>query len=432
MKRRYKTGDWIRVPLGGDTDVVALIARACQSRLYGYFFAVPSSQAVTHERLRALRPHDALAALLFGAAPIEQARWPIVATSLGFDRDAWPFPAFASRGAFGDAWTQVRYDPATLQIVERRAIDAQSAAALADARFASAHEAEALLRRRIGGEPSPRVQSLCELRSPIDRERLRAIERGGRLQFSTPLDAADLERLAQFMEAYPAVQLRVHGFRSGFDAAQLKRFTSLRDLTIDVHRLQHASTLATLSALQSLRLGAMQLQLDFVSKLPQLRTLELRGTRGSLAALQALTRLRSLMLENTPPFDLRTLACGENLQSLALAHGSYDLHTLDALHGLRELELRALDASTLSPLRALHKLEKLHLHGLEQVFELDPLAALPRLRELHITGMTQLNVRHFETLQDCAGLQMVEIDVGSRTKEREIYRMLRIGNSVKS
>jgi hypothetical protein len=370
--------------------------------------------------------------LLFGGAPIEEARWKIVATSLPFDRAQWPFPAFASRGAFGDAWTQVRYDPQTLEVIERRTIDAQSAAALPDARFAQAAEVEALLRQRIAGQAAPRAQSVCEVRSPIDSDRLRAVAHGGRIQFSTSLAAADLEVLAAFFAAHPSVQLRVHGFRSGFDAAQLERFAALRDLTLDVHRLQHAGAIANLHALQKLRLGAMQLHLEFLPALPALRALELHGTRAALAPLQGLTRLQSLTLENTAAIDLRALASAPVLHTLVLAHGDYDLHGLAQLRALLRLELRALDLRDLAPIAQLPQLEQLHLDGVREVRDLKPLSRLQALRELRISGMPQLNVSDFAPLRACAGLCAVEIDVGSRTKTREINRMLRSGNSVQS
>lgn len=416
------------MPLGGEIDALVLIARACRSRLFGYFFAVPAQSAPTHGELRALRAEDALVAMLFGGAPIEQARWPILATSLAFDPGAWPFPRFASRGAFGDAWTEVHYDPETLQIVERSAVDPQTVAHLPDARFARAHEAEALLRRLIAGEPAPRTQSVCEVRSPIGLERLQAVAHGGRIQFSTPLDAQDADALARFIEAHPAVQLRVHGFRRGFDAVQLQRFSALRSLQLDVHVLQHANALENLRALQTLRLGAMQLGLHFLESLPQLRELELRGTRAPLTPLRRLHALQRLTLENTPTFDLHLVAQA-NLQALSLAHGEYDLYGLRALPVLRELELRSLDVTALEALRPLKGLERLQLHQLTHIADLRPLAQLPRLRELHVTGMPQLNVHDFLPLQACAGLRIFEVDVGSRTKAREIYRLMQRGNT---
>lgn len=428
MKRRYKKGDWIRVALGGERDAVAILARACQSRLFGYFFAVPASHRPTSDELRALRPQDAIAALLFGGAPIEQARWEMVATSLAFDPQAWPFPDFSSRGAFGDTWTRVRYDPEQLQIVERRRIDAEAAAALPDARFAGAQDVEAILRRALSGDAAPVAQTVCEVRSPVDAERLRALEHGGRLQFSTTLSASELELLGTFVNAHPNVALRVHGFRHGFHAAQLAPFAGLRRLILDVHRLQHADSLRALQALESVRIGALRTTLDFLEALPALRALELRGTRAALDPLLRLEHIEALALEATMPLDVRSLACASRLRTLTLAHGDYDLHALDAALALRSLYLRALDCAELPPLGRLVHLEELHLEGLGNVRDLRPIAKAASLRRLRITAMPQLNVADFAPLQE-GGLRSFEVDIGSRRKEREIYRLMKAGNS---
>jgi hypothetical protein len=418
----------VRVPLGAEYDALGIIARACRSRLFGYFFAVPSSRESTHDELRGRKPQDAVAALLFGGRAIEQARWPIVATSLAFDPQAWPFPAFASRGAFGDAWTQVRYDADTMQIVERLAIDAQAAAMLPDARFATAEDAEALLRRAIAGEPAPHAHSIVEVRTPIDAARLRTLERGGRIQFSTSLPAADLDRLAHFIDVHPHVALRVHGFRHGFDCTHLARFAALRELALDAHVLQHPAALRELRSLRILRIGPARTHLAFLDALGSLQTLELRGTRTSLEPVLHLPALQTLVLEDTQALDLRALQCANELRTLVLSHGECDVRALRELPNLRRLELRSLDTHVLPPLHELRNLEELELHGLAHVADLARIADAPALHTLRIGGMPQLNVEHFRPLQRCGGLRRFDVSIGSRTKEREIYRLLKRGN----
>jgi hypothetical protein len=425
VKRRYKAGDWIRVPLSGDRDAVAVLARACRSRLFGYFFAVPAGRALSHDELRAFRAGDALAAMLFGGTPIEQARWPVIATSLAFDQQAWPFPLFAARGAFGESWQQIRYDPQTVQIVERMPVDASQAACLPDARFGSAHEVETLLRLRLSGAPAARAYGVRELRSPIAQAELDGID-AGRVQFSTALNDADLRLLAAFIGTHPYVDLRVHGFRRGFDARALAPLRALQSLALDVRVLQHPAALRSLRALQKLRLGNMQIDLSFLEAMQVLEQLELRGTRADPAPVLRLRTLRALELENTAPLDLAQLAGTDVLERIVLAYGRYDLHGLSALARLRTLVLRSLDLENISSLSALNGLQNLTLHGLRRVTDLAPLARLPRLRELQITGMPQLNVHHFAPLQACADLQLI-VDLGSRPKEREIYRLLKTG-----
>lgn len=429
MKRRYKAGDWLRLPLGGERDAVAIIARACRSRLFGYFFAVPAGSTPTHDELRALSPTAAIAAMLFGGSAIEHGRWQIIATSLAFDEQAWPFPLFVSRGAFARTWTQVRYDPQTLQILERSPFDAAQAQPLPDAHFADAQDVESALRRMLAGETAPRAQSVCQVRSPIDPSRLQALEHGGTIQFSTPLSVADFARLRDFIEAHPQAGVRVHGFRQGFDALALLPLDALRDLTLDVHRLQHPHALAQLQALRTLRIGAAQIDLAFLHALPVLRTLELRGTRAALAPLEGCASLRALLLENTPPPDFAALASAPVLEHLTLAHGEYDLPAMTALRNVRTLVLRALDVPQLPALDRLERLERLELCDLRSITDLRPLASAPSLRELRIEGMPQLNVTDFEPLQACAGLRALDVDIGSRRKTREIYRLMKRGNS---
>jgi hypothetical protein len=428
MKRRYKAGDWIRVPLGGTRDALGIIARACRSRLFGYFFSVPHSHIPTHDELRALRAEKALVAVLFGGAPIEQARWPIVATSLAFDPQAWPFPDFASRGAFGRTWTRVRYDPISMQIVERTPLEPAAAADLADAKFADAHEVEALLRVRLGHRQTTRAYGVYELRSPLDDGMLRSMD-AARVQFSTPLRAPDITVLAAFVRDHPEIDLRVHGFRHGFDAALLQQCSALQSLTLDVRQVQRAHALRALTGLRTLRIGALRIDLAFLEALHALERLELRGTRALLEPLLNCPSLTYLVLENTPSLDFHAFASASRVTTLVLAHGAYDLTSLNAFQQLRSLELRGLDASSLPDFAALTQLERLHLDALTGVTDLRPLTGARLLRELRITAMPQLNVEHFRPLQACAELREFFVDVGSRTKEREIYRLMLRGNT---
>ena len=429
MKRGYKQGDWVRVPLGGEYDALAIITHACRSRLFGYFFAYPAAQQPAHDELRAFSPAQAIAMMLFGGAPIEHGRWPVIATSLAFAQDLWPFPAFASRGAFGEAWTQVRYDPSTLQIVQRSALDAQAAQSLPDARFTTAPEVEDVLRRRVAGDAAPRAQSVYELRSPLDESHLRTLQDGATIQFSTHLDERDLQALGTFLDDHPGVRVRVHGFRRGFDAKELGELRALNDLTLDVHRLQHAKALRELQSLRALRIGAMQIDLTFLPELPALTSLQLHGTRAAtLEPVERCASLETVFLENTPPIDFGAMSSAPVLRVLTLAHGAYDFESLAALSKLRRLELRALDVAQLPALDALTNLDVLVLRELHAVTDLSPIMRARSLRDLVIAGMPQLNVEDFQPLAACAGLQNVHIDIGSRRKEREIYRLMRFGN----
>jgi hypothetical protein len=316
-----------------------------------------------------------------------------------------------------------------MAIIERTAIDAAQAATLADAKFADAHEVETLLRRRIRGEHAPPAFGVYELRSPLDAQALLGIQDAARVQFSTPFSASDIAALAAFLRDRPHVELRVHGFRRGFDAALLEPCAALRSLTLDVRRLQHAHALQSLTNLRALRIGALKTDLTFLSALRDLERLELRGTRADLDPLLQIPSLRHLVLENTAPVDLRMLAHRAGLTTLVLAHGAYDLEAVGALEALRALELHTLDAPALPDFQTLPKLERLHLHALSRVSDLRPLTRVRSLRELRIRAMPHLNVSDFVPLQACAELRELHVDLGSRRKEREIHRLIMHGNT---
>jgi hypothetical protein len=134
-------------------------------------------------------------------------------------------------------------------------------------------------------------------------------------------------------------------------------------------------------------------------------------------------------LENTRPADWRAMASANVLQTLTLAHGAYDVANLDALPALRTLHLRALDIPELPPLHRLVNVERLVLRELRNLKDLSPIARARSLRELEIAGMPHLNVGDFAPLAGRADLRDVSIDLASRRKEREIYRLMRIGNT---
>lgn len=423
MKRRYKEGDWFRIPLDAAYDALGVIARACRSRLFGYFFALPAGAALSPEDLRSLRAIDAAACALFGGAPLEDARWPVVATSVRFDPDAWPFPQFVSRGAFARTWHVRTYDPDTMQAVAVDASTQARAAGLPDARFATAEELETLLRERICGAAPEQPLAIAEVRSPLDPGSLHVLARGGRVQFSELLDEADLDMIANFISEHPLVELRVHGIES-FDLCALQRFRSLRSLLLDVPSVRNAHALVSLTQLRTLRIAAMRETIPFPA-LPQLRKLELHGKRAGTDLLHSLHALQSLTLSDAGRVRISEFGFAENLRELTLAHMPAMLDDIDALPALARLELRELALRELPDLSHNAALQSIALRGVRQLRDLRPLALAPALHELRIENMPQLGVADFEPLAAAAHLHAVNVDVGSRQKEREIYRLLR-------
>lgn len=430
MKRRYKAGDWFRVPLGAERDAVGIIARACQSRLFGYFFPVEAAHEMRADELRALRPRDAIASALFGGAGLEDARWRLIATSLPFDPQAWPFPQFASRGAFGRTWSLVAYDPESMRIERRTAIDERTAQTLPDARICTPDELEDLLRRAQSGTTAAQPLAVCEIRSPVDVTRLQLLGRGGRAQFSETLSARDLQTLGEFIEAHPNVELRVHGLPR-FDLRRIRGFGALRGLVLDVPALENVDALESLGSLESLRLGPMResVRLDVLHGLAHLRALELRGQRADVRAVARLQHLNVLELVDTPPLDLHDLASAAALRRLLIAHGENGARGVAALPALERLHLRNMPLQTLPDFSANVRLREIELRDITQLQDLTPLAGAPALRELRIEGMPQLNVPDFAPLSRCAQLQHISVDIGSKRKSREVYRLLRMGKN---
>lgn len=426
MKRRYKNGDWFRVPLGGEHDAVGVIARMCRSRLFGYFFPVEAGRHLGADDLKALRAQGAVACALFGGAGIEEARWRVIATSLPFDPTAWPVPPFASRGVFGRTWSAIAYDPETMSIASRAAITSEQAAHLPDARFATPEELESLLRLRIAGETPEVPLSVYEVRSPVDASSLQLLARGGRVQFSEMLAESDLDALAAFIAAHPGVELRVHSIVD-FDLRTLVRFGQLRSLLLDVPSAIHAEALAHLRLLESFKRGRADrgFALDALVELPQLHRLELHGANADVRVAQALPRLDSLTLYATPAIRLERMQSAPRLRTLVLSHVPTDVAAVASLPALERVSLRGMDIPSLPDLSRNAHLDAIELRDVTALRDLTPLATAPSLRELRIEGMPHLQMSDFEPLTRSAHLRDVSIEIGSKSKTREIYRMLR-------
>lgn len=373
-----------------------------------------------------MRVSDAVACALFGGAGLEQVRWTPIATSVPFDPAGWPFPQFASRGVFGRTWWRITYDPETMSILQRETSAAAQALELPDARFATPEELENLLQLRIAGEAPETPLVVCEVRSPVDLVQLQPLlSRGGRVQFSEPLDSHDVERLAAFVHVHPDVELRVHGF-SHFDLRVLSKFVHLRSLVLDAGSLEHVEALDALQRLESLRLGDLDepAPLEVLQRLPALRRLEVHGTRTDMPSITRLKHIDALALIDTPPPEWPHLACAGHLRSLLIAHVQGAIASLPDLPMLERLSLRDLQLGTLPDLSRCPRLHAVELRNITLLTDLSPLSSAPALRELRVEGMPQLNVSDFRPLLLCPALQSINVEIGSKTKSREVYRLL--------
>lgn len=421
MKRRYKPGDWFRVPLFARADALGIITHASGSRLFGYFFAAGRGE-ISFDTLRALRAGSACARFLFGALPIESLRWPIVATSLAFDAEAWPLPPFAQRGAFGRRWTLRTFDPSTVRKCSERESDAAEAAMYPAAQFLSADDAEIHLAHAIDGRALPAARVICEVRAPVDVRSLEPLAHGGCVQVSAALSASDADTLARTVGNAP-VELRVHDvYGKPFDVSVLAGWPSLPALTLDTENVANVRALGALPNLRRLRLPAHALARSGACE--NVRELHVTGD-GERVDLQAWNALQSLVCDNVSP-DLDSLA-GLPLRYLSLRCAHADVRGAAALTLLDRLELRDVPLESLEVLRGA-RTRTLVLSGIRLVRDVEALAQLPNLELVRFERMPQLHPADFDALVHLTGLRVLS-DSGNRTLDREIQRRFLRGTS---
>ncbi len=212
----------------------------------------------------------------------------------------------------------------------------------------------------------------------------------------------------------------------------VERMPNLTRLNLRGNRITDLSPLATLSRLQSLDLGdnnivdLADVNLDTLSRLPELRELTLRDNRGAshperpgehervadLSALAALEALEVLDLSDNHIEDVTPLGRLVRLRSLDLSANRLAEDALSALSSLRRLEdlnVRDNNVRDLSGLSELTTLRYLNLHSNTEVLSIVPLAGLSSLEELilrnvsigddvrvlrELTSLRRLNVRN--------------------------------------
>jgi Immunity protein 26 len=109
----YSEGDWFAVPLREGGFAVGVIARATPCRrgvLLGYFFGPKRESVPALEELNGLSAANAVLVERFGHLGLVHGTWPLLGCIDGWDRSAWPMPAFGRLEEFTGRALKVIYD----------------------------------------------------------------------------------------------------------------------------------------------------------------------------------------------------------------------------------------------------------------------------------------------------------------------------------
>lgn len=361
MKRRYKPGDWFRLPLDARTDALGLVSAVRGGRVAAVFFAVPRGAEADAAALRALDPREAAGRYVLSGEAFLGGAFVPVAQSLRLD------PRFAP-AAFPED------DVLGAQALRRRLLGAR------------------------GGAPDA-VTAVRAVRAGFDS---RGLPEEGVLAVRVPFRGSEAFRLGAWLAGRPSLALRLHGAAVG--PRDLHPFGAVRALEIAAERFE-PSALAEAPAIAVLSVRTRSLAEPLGPALAALRALDELRLAGAAAVVDArLPPLRVLALEGGNPFGAGRLAAPGVLERLRLYDTALELDGLGNLVRLRTLELRRLPG--FAEVAALRRLE-----GLE---------------ELRLIDLPHLNVADFEPLRDrCPPI--CTVDLGSRRKEREIYRLLGAG-----
>jgi hypothetical protein len=131
IKRRE--GDWFVIPLAAGGHAVGLVARAPDrgATLFGYFFGPIRTEVPGSGDVAGYRPEDAVRLCRFLDHPLVSGEWPIIATTEGWDRGAWPMPEFRNRLSetlLGESRVVMYAEDDPSRYVHHRTVSAEEAA----------------------------------------------------------------------------------------------------------------------------------------------------------------------------------------------------------------------------------------------------------------------------------------------------------------
>jgi hypothetical protein len=308
-------------------------------------------------------------------------------------------------------------------------------------------------RRFIASDPPPRWERRT-VSSPLTDEMLRPSLSGrGVVQFSRPLTDLDFRQLAEWLDEYPRMALRVYGSSEIRDLAFLRFFPRLTRFAADaLHELESLDGMLYLSEdLAELGLGATRRKLDLtvLGRFPSLKTLNLEGQTKNIEIVSSLTALEALTLRSITLPDLTLLLPLKHLLSLSvklggtkdltplprvgelrylelwLVKGLADVSTIGRLPHLRYLFLQALkQVQSLPDLSDACELRRIHLETMKSIRDLQPLATAPALEEVLLIDMRQLEPDDLQPLVGLPSLAAVTAGLGSIRKNTAARTLL--------
>ena len=373
MKGRFREGDCFAIPLGGGGLGYGIVAAGTRNALTGFFFGGEPADP---------RPGAAIWRSRFYDDALHDARWRILRAAPRFDRRTWP-------AVEGEA-LQARWIEASLAAILR-------------------------------GEPPARpVTRVRDLRTPLSD--LRGLREGTRLQWRSPLRNEELEALRHATASWENLSVRLYG-AAGAQAVRLARWTNLDALALDATAVP--ANLPEFARVRRLAIDGAGRDLGAVlARFPSLDALAIdaRGDRVDARALADAARLTALSLSGARLEASASLA-HSGIRVLELRETSLDdAGALLALASLRALRLDAVpNLGSIEALRGHPSLEALALEAQTGLDDVSPVASLPRLTSLTLTGAWQLEVRDVAFLTAMPQLERLEIDIGGRRKNVEIY-----------
>jgi len=245
--------------------------------------------------------------------------------------------------------------------------------------------------------------AVYEMYDGMSNEALAALPHAPLLSWSRPLAAATLDRLRTYVASREHVRLRWHGEAATQAAAFAE--TPVRELTIA---------------------GPC----DLGAHWQNVRELTIDAAVDVSRISEAFPNLRALRIGvGARRVDFAALARVQALEYLDCSHVRLvDGRTLDALAPLGEL--RALRVARVDGLRSLSGLERLpalQTLAIEQqhLESLVPLPACASIEQLELIGMWQYSIDDLAWVHELPRLLRVEIDIGGRRKNLELYRRAR-------